>query len=367
MHDDEESQLRPPPTSNLSSSVSMSRLAPGPAPSRVTRQQSASSQASPLAGPSSLPRSPLSGDKASTWSNRSSKRTLNIAPSALANPDDSLEVLSDAGAASPPPQSQPYSIRSHATLRSPRSQLFGQRGSSLRPDDAMSESGSTSLSHSQSFSAFGYGNEVRYSDSAFGLPPSSSPFQLSARNSSAALRRTRAPFSSSLFSEAGTPGRSSRAGSVGLRTGSPAPSAGYSPARAREGTPQRRNWNAINLAAPSAPSVGDEMMREYLSTRTLPGINPTVRRSLGLPIEEPMVTSSSVAGGSVMDETESLTPSRLGKRDIDMSVDGDSERFSGTPSKRRMVWHPELGFVSHEELKAREPKLPSPRTRLNVS
>ncbi|SPO31219.1 related to Nuclear pore complex protein Nup214 [Ustilago trichophora] len=361
LHDDEESQLRPS-TSTLSSSASMSRLASGPAPARTTRKQSPFDQASPLAGPSSLPKSApsASDDKAMTWSSRSSKRMLDVA-SRYANPDESVEVLSDAGLASPP-QAQPYHSRSHHTLRSPRSQLLGgYRGSSLRPDDAMSESGSTSISHSHSFSAFGYGNEVRYADSAFGLPPSSSPFQLSSRN--APTRRNRAPFSSGLFTDAGTPGRTSRAGSVSLRTASPAPSAGYSPARAREGTPQRRNWNGINLAAPSAPSVGDEMMREYLASRTLPGINPTVRRSLGLPAEEPMITSSSVAGGSVMDETESLTPSRLGKRDIDMSVDGDSERLgaAGTPSKRRMVWHPDLGFISHEELKAREPKLPSPK------
>ncbi len=225
----------------------------------------------------------------------------------------------------------------------------------------MSESGSTSMSHSNSFSAFGYGNEIRYIDSAFGLPPSSSPFQLSSRN--AASRRARAPFSSGLFTETGTPGRTSRAGSVSLRGASPAPSAGYSPARQREGTPLRRNWNGLNLAAPSTPSMGDEMMREYLASRTLPGINPSVRRNLGLSIEEPMVASSSVAGGSVMDETESLTPSRLGKRDIDMSVDGDSERLGavGTPSKRRMVWHKDHGFISHEELKALEPKPPTPK------
>ncbi|SPO30142.1 related to Nuclear pore complex protein Nup214 [Ustilago trichophora] len=361
LYDDEESQLRPP-TSTLSSSASMSRLAPGPAPARSTRKQSPFDHASPLAGPSSLPKSAASAsvDKAMTWSSRSSKRMLDVA-SRYANPDDSVEVLSDAGPASPP-QAQPYHSRNHHTLRSPRSQLLGgYRGSSLRPDDAMSESGSTSLGHSYSFSAFGYGNEVRYADSAFGLPPSSSPFQLSSRT--AATRRNRVPFSSALFTDAGTPGRTSRAGSVSLRTASPAPSAGYSPARAREGTPQRRNWNGINLAAPSAPSVGDEMMREYLASRTLPSINPTVRRSLGLPAEESMIPSSSVAGGSVMDELESLTPSRLGKRDIDMSVDGDSERLgaAGTPSKRRMVWHPDLGFISHEELKAREPKLPSPK------
>lgn len=359
LHDDEENQLRPPSSSALSSSMSMSRLAPGPAPPRATRNQSPYNAASPLAGPSSLPKVAASGssDKAMTWSSRSSKRMLDIGGPRSADPNDPLEVLSDAGPTSPPPQqAQPYHSRSHRTLRSPRSQLLGYRGSSLRPDDAMSESGSTSMSHSNSFSAFGYGNEVRYADSAFGLPPSSSPFQLSSR-------RNRAPFTSSLLTDTATPGRTSRAGSASLRDASPAPSAGYSPARPRAGTPQRRNWNGINLAAASAPSVGDEMMREYLASRTLPGINPTVRRSLGLPADEPMITSSSVAGGSMMDETESLTPSRLGKRDIDMSVDGDSERLGamGTPSKRRMVWHPELGFISHEELKAREPKLPSPK------
>ncbi|KAJ1021666.1 hypothetical protein NDA16_003802 [Ustilago loliicola] len=357
LHDDEESQLRPPSTSNLSSSMSMSRLAPAPVPPRAARNQSPYDGASPLAGPSSLPKPAAdsgSSDKAMTWSSRSSKRMLNIA-SRSAHLNDSLEVLSDAGPASPP-QAQPYHSRSHHTLRSPRSQLLGYRGSSLRPDDAMSESGSTSMSHSNSFSAFGYGNEVRYADSAFGLPPSSSPFQLSSR-------RTRAPFTSTFLTDAATPARTSRAGSVSLRTASPAPSAGYSPARSRAATPQRRNWNGINLAAPSAPSVGDEMMRDYLASRTLLAINPTVRRSLRLPADEPMITSSSVTGGSVMDETESLTPSRLGKHDIDMSVDGDSERLgaTGTPSKRRMVWHPELGFISHQELKAREPKLPSPK------
>ncbi|CDR99495.1 hypothetical protein [Sporisorium scitamineum] len=355
LHDDEENQLQPPP-STLSSSKSMSRLAPGPAPARATRNQSPFNQNSPLAGPSVLPTSPSKDDKAATWSNRSSKRTLDVGSRSV-DPTDSLEVLSDASRASPSRTAQPHHFRSHQTLRSPRSQVLGYRGSSLRPDDAMSESGSTSLSHSHSFSAFGYGNEIRYTDSAFGLPPSSSPFQLSCN---AASRRARAPFTSGLFTDAGTPGRSSRAGSVSLRGASPAPSARYSPARQREGTPQRRNWNGINLAAPSAPSVGDEMMREYLTSRTLPGINPSVRRNLGLPVDEPMLTSSSVAGDSVMDESESLTPSRLGKRDINMSIDGDSERF-GTPSKRRMVWHPELGFISHEELKAREPKLPSPK------
>ncbi|SNX86693.1 related to Nuclear pore complex protein Nup214 [Melanopsichium pennsylvanicum] len=357
LQDDEESQLRPV-ASNLSSSVSMSRLAPGPAPAPTTRKHSPVDPASPLVAPSSLPKTAHS-DKAATWSNRSSKRRLDLG-SRFANPDDSLEVLSDAAPASPP-QAQPYHFSSHHTLRSPRSQLLRYRGSSLRPDDAVSESASTSLSHSASFNAFGYGSEVRYADSAFGLPPSSSPFQLSSRN--AASRRNRAPFSSGLFTDAGTPGRTSWAGSVSLRSASPAPSAGYSPARAREATPQRRNWNGINLAAPSAPIVGDEMMREYLQSRTLPGINPIVRRTLGLPVEEPMMTASSVAGGSVMDETESLTPNRLGKRDIDMSVDGDSERLgaAGTPSKRRMVWHPELGFISHEELKSREPKPPTPK------
>ncbi|TKY88140.1 hypothetical protein EX895_002850 [Sporisorium graminicola] len=357
LHDDEENQLHHPP-STLSSSVSMSRLAPGPAPPRAIRNQSSFNQNSPLAGPSVLPTSPSKDNKVTTpWSSRSSKRTLDVSTRSV-DPIDSVEVLSDASRASPS-RAQPHHFRSQHTLRSPRSQVLGYRGSSLRPDDAMSESGSTSLSHSHSFSAFGYGNEVRYTDSAFGLPPSSSPFQLSSRNS--VSRRARAPFTSGLFTDAGTPGRSSRAGSVSLRGASPAPSAGYSPARQqREGTPQRRNWNGINLAAPSAPSVGDEMMREYLASRTLPGINPSVRRNLGRPVDEPMVTSSSVAGGSVMDETESLTPSRLGKRDIEMSIDGDSERL-GTPSKRRMVWHPELGFISHEELKAREPKLPSPK------
>ncbi|KAJ1594692.1 hypothetical protein NDA11_001104 [Ustilago hordei] len=365
LHDDEESQLRPPPpptpptimTSNPSSSMSMSMscLVPGPAPPRLTRKQSPDDGASPLAGPSSLPKVADSGssDKAITWSSRSSKRMLHISSRRSANPDNSLEVLSDADSALPPPQAQPYHPRSHYTLRSPPSQLLGYPRSSLRPDDAMSESASTSMSHSNSFSAFGYGNQVRYADSAFGLPPSSSPFQLSSRSS-------RAPFTSSLLAHAASSGRASRAGSVSLRGGSPAPSTAYSPAPPRPGTPQRRNWNGINLATPSAPSVGDEMMREYLSSRTLPAINPTIRRSLGLPTDEPMITSSSVAGGSLMDETESLTPSRLGKRDIDMSVDGDSQRF-GTPSKRRMVWHPELGFISHEELKAREPKLPSPK------
>ncbi|CBQ69895.1 related to Nuclear pore complex protein Nup214 [Sporisorium reilianum SRZ2] len=356
LNDDEENQLHPPP-STLSSSMSMSRLAPGPAPARTPRNQSPFNQNSPLAGSSALPTSPFKDNKATTWSSRSSKRTLDVGSRSV-DPTDSLEILSDASRASPSRTTQPHNFRSQHTLRSPRSQVLGYRGSSLRPDDAMSESGSTSLSHSHSFSAFGYGNEVRYTDSAFGLPPSSSPFQLSSRN--AVTRRARAPFTSGLFTDAGTPGRSSRAGSVSLRGASPAPSAGYSPARQREGTPQRRNWNGINLAAPSAPSVGDEMMREYLASRALPGINPSVRRNLGLPVDDPMITSSSVAGGSVMDETESLTPSRLGKRDIDMSIDGDSERF-GTPSKRRMVWHPELGFISHEELKAREPKLPSPK------
>ncbi|SAM85957.1 related to Nuclear pore complex protein Nup214 [Ustilago bromivora] len=362
LHDDEESQLRPPPpptpptimTSNPSSSMSMSRLVPGPASPRLTRKKSPDDGASPLAGPSSLPKVADSGssDKAMTWSSRSSKRMLHISSRQSTNPDNSLEVLSDADPASPPPQAQPYHPRSHYTLRSPPSQLLGYPRSSLRPDDAMSESASASMSHSNSFSAFGYGNQVRYADSAFGLPPSSSPFQLSSRTS-------RAPFTSSLLAHAASPGRASRAGSVSLRGGSPAPSTAYSPAPPCPGTPQRRNWNGINLATPSAPSVGDEMMRQYLSLRTLPAINPTIRRSLGLPTDEPMITSS-VAGGSLMDETESLTPSRLGKRDIDMSVDGDSQRF-GTPSKRRMVWHPELGFISHEELKAREPKLPSPK------
>ncbi|KIS66496.1 uncharacterized protein UMAG_05489 [Mycosarcoma maydis] len=355
LHDDEESQLRPP-TSTLSFSVSMSRLAPGPAPPQASRHQSPSNHEGSLAGPSALPRF---NDKATAWSTRSSKRTLDVG-SRPVDQSDSLEVMSDISRTSPS-QTQLYHARSQHALRSPRSQLLGYRGSLLRPDEAMSESGSTTLSHSHSFSAFGYGNEVRYTDSAFGLPPSSSPFQISTRNSFS--RRSRVPFSPGLFSEKGTPGQTSRAGSAGLRGASPAPSAGYSPARLREATPQRRNWNGINLAAASAPSVGDEMMREYLASRTLPGINPSVRRNLGLSVDEPMITSSSVAGGSVMDETESITPSRLGKRDIDMSVDGDSERFgaAGTPSKRRMVWHPELGFISHEELKAREPKLPSPK------
>ncbi len=346
LHDDEESQLHPP-TSTLPASASMSHLAPPPA-----RKRSSLAPLSPQPGPSSLPTSdaPTDADRPSSWNTRSSKRTLDVAPRS-GDANRSVEVLSDAGRASPGPA---LHSRSYTTLRSPRSQLLALRGSSLRPDDAMSESGSTSLSHSNSFSAFGtafgYGNEVRYADSGFGLPPSSSPFQLSSRNS--LYRPSRSTLRSGLFSDAGTPGRTSRAGSVGLRSASPALSATNSPAT-------RRNWNAINLAAPSNPSLGDELMREYLSTRTLPGVNPTVRRSLGLPVDDPMATSS-VAGGSVMDETESLTPSRLGKRDIDMSVDGDSAA-TGTPSKRRMVWHPELGFISHEELKAREPKPPSPK------
>ncbi|GAC97743.1 essential component of the nuclear pore complex [Pseudozyma hubeiensis SY62] len=355
LHDDEESQLRPP-TSTLSSSRSMSRLAPAPAPARATRHQSPFIQETPIAGPSAPSRS---SDKPTMWSSRSSKRTLEVGARPV-DDDKSIDAMSDVSRTSPS-RSHAHHSRSQHALRSPRSQMLGYRGSSLRPDDAMSESGSTSLSHSHSFSAFGYGNEIRYTDSAFGLPPSSSPFQLSSRNTLG--HRTRAPFSSGLFTETGTPGRTSRAGSVSIRGASPAPSAGYSPARHREGTPQRRNWNGVNLAAPSVPSVGDEMMREYLASRTLPGINPSVRRNLGLSADEPMITSSSVAGGSVIDETESVTPSRLGKRDIDMSVDGDSERLgaAGTPSKRRMVWHPELGFISHEELKAREPKLPSPK------
>lgn len=346
LHDDEESQLHPP-ASTLPASASMSHLAPPPA-----RKRSSLAPLSPQAGPSSLPTSdaPTDADRPSSWNTRSSKRTLDVTPRS-GDANRSVEVLSDAGRASPAPA---LHSRSYTTLRSPRSQLLALRGSSLRPDDAMSESGSTSLSHSNSFSAFGtafgYGNEVRYADSGFGLPPSSSPFQLSSRNS--LYRPSRSNLRSGLFSDAGTPARTSRAGSVGLRSASPALSATNSPAT-------RRNWNAINLAAPSNPSLGDELMREYLSTRTLPGVNPTVRRSLGLPADDPMATSS-VAGGSVMDESESLTPSRLGKRDIDMSVDGDSAAM-GTPSKRRMVWHPELGFISHEELKAREPKPPSPK------
>ncbi|EST08297.2 hypothetical protein PSEUBRA_002046 [Kalmanozyma brasiliensis GHG001] len=359
LQDDEESQIRPP-TSTLPSSMSMSRLAPGPAPARSTRKQSSLEQAdSSMAGPSSPSKSTTSVGATHPWSTRSSKRTLDIGSRPL-GANDSSDAQSDAGLASPS-RSQLYLSKSQHTLRSPRSQALGYRGSSLRPDDAMSESGSTSMSHSNSFSAFGYGNEIRYTDSAFGLPPSSSPFQLSSRN--AASRRARAPFASGLITETGTPGRASRAGSVSMRGASPAPSAGYSPARQREGTPQRRNWNGLNLAAPSAPSMGDEMMREYLASRTLPGSISSARRNLALSNDEPMIRSASVAGGSRMDDTESVTPSRLGKRDIDMSVDGHSERLgaAGTPSKRRMVWHKDHGFISHEELKALEPRLPSPK------
>ncbi|PWY99292.1 LOW QUALITY PROTEIN: hypothetical protein BCV70DRAFT_212137 [Testicularia cyperi] len=362
---DEESQLRSPAAAHLPSSASTSRLAPGPSSRRTTLSPAQARLASPPPVPSSLSRSftfseNLNGeaDRPAPWSNRAAKRTLDIGTPAA---NDSMDTSMDRTRAASPATSAVRS-RGMQALRSPRSHAGFQRGSSLRPDDAMSDAGST-ISKSNSSYAFGYGNEVRYAASHFGLPPSSSPFQLSARG---ATLRSRASLGANLFADAATPGRSPRAGSIGLRATSPAASIGYSPARGREGTPQRTSWAGFHLAAPSAASVGDEMMREYLSTRTLPGVNPKIRRSLGLPADDVLPFSSARSAGtaSIMDETESITPSRLGKRDVDMSIDGDSERLrttTGTPSKRRMVWHPELGFISHEELKAREPKLPSPK------
>ena len=102
------------------------------------------------------------------------------------------------------------------------------------------------------------------------------------------------------------------------------------------------------------------MMREYLATRVLPGSLSASRSAI--PVFADHGGFSSRASSVLPDDAASVTPSKLGKREYDMSVDGDDDRLTpASARKRQMVWHPQYGFISQEELKAREPKPPSPK------
>ncbi|KAN0062943.1 hypothetical protein ACQY0O_004764 [Thecaphora frezii] len=225
-----------------------------------------------------------------------------------------------------------------------------KRGSFLRPDDSL-DARMTPSQSSPSF-AFGYGSERRVARSSFGLPPTASPFQLATR-SSLAPRAGRPSLGPSLeqspqLFRGGSLGPGSVAGDS-YRASSPA---------MRGTTAKRRDWGSLGLAASRSPGPGDDMMREYIATRKLPGTAP---RSLGMQVfSNPR---SSRAGSVVADDAMSPAPSRLGKRDADMSVDGNDydDLPMASARKRQMVWHPQFGFISQEELRAREPRPPSPK------
>ncbi|EPQ27213.1 uncharacterized protein PFL1_05136 [Pseudozyma flocculosa PF-1] len=293
---------------------------------------------------------------------RTSKRVLDLGRTD--GDDGRMELLKSR---SPSPAASTMSARAKQRLSAGPSPLVAsgshagpyatvgyRRGSSLRPDDSL-DARMTPSQSSPSF-AFGYGNERRLARSSFGLPPTASPFQLATR-SPLAPREGRSSLGPLLGSELGTSPHHLRGGSIG--PGSVA-TTGYrasSPAM-RGTTPKRRDWASLGLAASRSPGPGDDMMREYIATRTLPGTAP---RSLGMNVfSDPR--SSRASSVAREDDSMSLTPSRLGKRDIDMSVDGDETGSTmATARKRQMVWHPQLGFISQEELRAREPKPPSPK------
>ncbi|PWN53986.1 hypothetical protein IE53DRAFT_365862 [Violaceomyces palustris] len=289
---------------------------------------------------------------------RSSTRALDLGSTA-AEKGDEMEIVTSRSP-SPALSNASAAIRSHGRQRlslgpntfqgvshqTGASNLVSpalRRSSSLRPE---SEANQLPPSQSTPSFVFGFGTEKRFSGAPFGspqAPPSASPFNLPSR-SPLAPRGSRLSFRGHGGSDHGlTPSSPNR-----LRGSSLQPSASVGPGSrvssrlgaSQDGrsTPRRRQWNTLNLTPRGKASEGEELMREH--------------SKLGQDLDGRM--------GSPHQSSASL----LGKRDADMSVDMDEDRMSSisqSARKRQMVWDSELGFISREELRAREPAPPVPK------
>ncbi|CAO1633107.1 unnamed protein product [Parajaminaea phylloscopi] len=312
---------------------------------------------------------------------RTSRRTLHIAhsPSAAASVsgDRSMRSPSPARTTAASAAIRSYGARSRLSLGPGTlpSLPATRRAGSLAPSDSASIAGSASarprdLPNGTSFT-YGFGTERRIGGLTADSLPLRSP--LNKASSHSALGRlspsvthshlpSRSPFAAPM---ALAPSPLARSSSVapsegGLDRMSFSPSrVGGSIARSRQFgslTPsasvlglssKQRTWTSLNLAPPtrSRPSDGDELLRDFASSARNLGAGSRA----GTPL--------SVRLGK-RDAAEALG---LGNLDLDDRASDMASSVNGSARKKQMMWDPEHGFISLDELRALEPPKPAPR------
>lgn len=147
----------------------------------------------------------------------------------------------------------------------------------------------------------------------------------------------------------GTPSRIQQSGEFALSPSSSRAASVLSPSVS--GMPARnRTWSALNLAPQrhSRVSDGEELIRDFAAAHRRPATPMSKMESRpGTPV--------SVTLGK-RDATDAL-----GMADLDLAgTRSEMGSQVGSAQKRQMVWDPELGFVSSQELKARNAR-PEPK------
>lgn len=366
------------PSQGMSSSMSMSQIASRGktnfTPSRLGQSSRIATQA---------PFASSSRHSAILPSPNGSQRSRN---------DDSMDT--DYGRRSPSPafSSASAAIRAHSDRsrliignRSPAKAVATpsqpRRSGSLAPSDSASATGGHQPAANSPGFIYGFGSERRVggltgtalnrsllagtaTGSPYQVPTSRSPFAAAISHRRTGSVTSQSPIGrdyarSDVAGASASPARSQISGSrPGF--GSPAMSrassiAGGAPSSSLSQLggafpPKSRNWSTFTLAPQrSRPSTGEELMREYTAARR--AATPSMASDRGSRAQTPGSVRSIQLGKR--DATDAL-----GFASLDLDEHGSEV---GSAKKKQMVWDPEMGFISTEELRARQPARPVPR------
>ncbi|KDN53171.1 hypothetical protein K437DRAFT_118024 [Tilletiaria anomala UBC 951] len=134
----------------------------------------------------------------------------------------------------------------------------------------------------------------------------------------------------------------------------------YSGAPSTPGRRHRQPWTSLNLHAPSSTrrmedTEGEEMMRMYAAANA---------REQGTDAELEEVMGASLSSRLDSTRADAVEPT-LGKRPREPSgledAEGEDYVWSSRKRRKQMIYDPELGFVTPEELQARRPAPPPPK------
>ncbi|UZJ57490.1 hypothetical protein CBS101457_006810 [Exobasidium rhododendri] len=316
--------------------------------------------------------------------------STNKQPLSFQSPLDS----SSARSPSPARSSASAVIQSHGRSRlsvglTPQSPRYGgstlgtpgyKRNGSVLPESSGSVNGMTASQSSPSY-AFGFGSERRLgglssaaSTHAFMSPsplgttpysklPSRSPFAMNRHTiaGSSTAESVSGVEGSPRFggSQLGTPSRSRPLSVFGesVMNRSRAGSIADSRMSTSSQTPKRREWSSLRLAPPKVHlSEGEELMQAYMAVRDGEGSRQgSVHPALQEGSDASMLEFGAGPSATQYQMGSNYNEGSL-KRGMSMSLDGDDSMSDLAPRKRQkqMVWDQTLGFVSKDDLRARQ-------------